>query len=177
MFRHSYKVLSIMAPIQRRAELTPVGIMLVVSLVVLVTTGVFCAMIFCKVCSKQRRREAAMRRMQEEQTPFVGVPYAAPADAQSNSTGPQIPQELHGQQRYYGPLELQGSGRPGPQPPQQLDGYVAAVSFVQTRKSGIGKLTRRSQPSMTPGPLKCPRVLYIPIQKLSMEDTHESARR
>ncbi|EDU49402.1 hypothetical protein PtrSN002B_007468 [Pyrenophora tritici-repentis] len=123
-----------MAPIQRRAsEISPQAYIAIISLVALFVCGIFCCIVFYKVCSKQRKREKAMRRMQEERTPFVGAQYMAPVGAQSKQQSPPYvhpssPQELN-TYRYDGPLELQGSGRPGPPPVHQIDGYTAAPSF------------------------------------------------
>ena len=124
-----------MAPLQRRAtELSPQGYILIICLASLFVCGVFCCIIFYNLCSKQRRREKAMRRMQEERTPFVGAQYIAPVDTQSNQQPPPPPP--HPQQssvqevdacQYNEPSELQGSGRPGPPPVHQIDGYTAAV--------------------------------------------------
>jgi hypothetical protein len=125
-----------MAPLERRsADLSLQGTVAIIVLVITFLSGIFCTIIFFKICSKQRRRERAMRRMQEERTPFVGAQYiapaGAPAGAPSNDQEP-IPAELHNEQRYVytGPLELQGAVRPEPLPAQQLDGYTAAVCAI-----------------------------------------------
>ncbi|KAL1799508.1 hypothetical protein ACET3X_003545 [Alternaria dauci] len=143
-----------MAPLQRRsANLSLQGTVAVIVLVILFLSGVFCTVIFFKICSKQRRRERAMRRMQEERVPFVGAQYIPPAGAPSNeSTSSYAGQEslqremqnkqqdeytglseLQNGQQNTGPLELQGGGRPGPLPAQQLDGYMAAPTFDYRR--------------------------------------------
>ncbi|CAI9629093.1 unnamed protein product [Alternaria burnsii] len=143
-----------MAPLQRRStNLSLQGTVAIIILVVLFLSGVFCTIIFFKICSKQRRRERAMRRMQEERTPFVGAQYIAPAGAPSNGDeSPYAGQEslrteLHNKQQYEytgpselqndqqntGPLELQGGERPQPLPAQQLDGYVAAPTFDDSK--------------------------------------------
>jgi len=94
-----------------------------------------------------------MRRMQEERTPFVGAQYIAPAGAPSNGDEPPYagqeplrtelqnkqqyeytgPSELQNDQENTGPLELQGGERPEPLPAQQLDGYVAAPTFDDSK--------------------------------------------
>ncbi|CAE7211053.1 hypothetical protein CFE70_009384 [Pyrenophora teres f. teres 0-1] len=123
-----------MAPIQRRTtELSPQVYIAIISLATLFVCGIFCCIIFYKVCSKQRKREKAMRRMQEERTPFVGAQYMAPVGAQSNQQSPPCPQQPGHQElnanRYDMPLELQGSDRPSAPPVHQIDGYTAAPSF------------------------------------------------
>lgn len=179
-FTISTEAQNTMAPLQRRsANLSLQGTVAVIVLVVLFLSGVFCTIIFFKICSKQRRRERAMRRMQEERTPFVGAQYIAPAGAPSNGDEPPYagqeplrtelqnkqqyeytgPSELQNDQENTGPLELQGGERPEPLPAQQLDGYVAAVGTV----TGIfvvkmESLTGYSQPSMTVNPLNYPRM-------------------
>ncbi|KAG9193752.1 hypothetical protein G6011_03787 [Alternaria panax] len=143
-----------MAPLQRRtANLSLQGTVAVIVLVILFLSGVFCTIIFFKICSKQRRRERAMRRMQEERMPFVGAQYMAPAAAPSDGSAPpyagegSLPTELQNKQHYEytglselqndqqntGPLELQGGGRPEPLPAQQLDGYTAAPTFDDSK--------------------------------------------
>jgi hypothetical protein len=119
-----------MAPLQRRTNLTTTGIVAIVSLVILFLGGIFCTVIFFKVCSKQRRREKAARKMQEERMPFVTDQYTTPVRSQSAQT--QYPSQHKDLPlvEYYGPLELQGSGRLEPQPVQQLDGYTAAVRLL-----------------------------------------------
>jgi hypothetical protein len=179
-FTISTEAQNTMAPLQRRsANLSLQGTVAVIVLVVLFLSGVFCTIIFFKICSKQRRRERAMRRMQEERTPFVGAQYIAPAGAPSNGDEPPYagqeplrtelqnkqqyeytgPSELQNDQENTGPLELQGGERPEPLPAQQLDGYVAAVGTV----TGIfvvkmESLTGYSQLSMTANPLNYPRM-------------------
>jgi hypothetical protein len=179
-FTISTEAQNTMAPLQRRsANLSLQGTVAVIILVVLFLSGVFCTIIFFKICSKQRRRERAMRRMQEERTPFVGAQYIAPAGAPSNGDEPPYagqeplrtelqnkqqyeytgPSELQNDQENTGPLELQGGERPEPLPAQQLDGYVAAVGTV----TGIfvvkmESLTGYSQLSMTANPLNYPRM-------------------
>ena len=179
-FTISTEAQNTMAPLQRRsANLSLQGTVAVIVLVVLFLSGVFCTIIFFKICSKQRRRERAMRRMQEERTPFVGAQYIAPAGAPSNGDEPPYagqeplrtelqnkqqyeytgPSELQNDQQNTGPLELQGGERPGPLPAQQLDGYVAEVGTV----TGIfvvkmESLTGYSQLSMTANPLNYPRM-------------------
>lgn len=179
-FTISTEAQNTMAPLQRRsANLSLQGTVAVIVLVVLFLSGVFCTIIFFKICSKQRRRERAMRRMQEERTPFVGAQYIAPAGAPSNGDEPPYagqeplrtelqnkqqyeytgPSELQNYQQNTGPLELQGGERPEPLPAQQLDGYVAAVGTV----TGIfvvkmESLTGYSQLSMTANPLNYPRM-------------------
>jgi hypothetical protein len=179
-FTISNEAQNTMAPLQRRsANLSLQGTVAVIILVVLFLSGVFCTIIFFKICSKQRRRERAMRRMQEERTPFVGAQYIAPAGAPSNGHEPPYagqeplrtelqnkqqyeytgPSELQNYQQNTGPLELQGGERSEPLPAQQLDGYVAAVGavigiFVVKMES----LTGYSQPSMTVNPLNYPRM-------------------
>ena len=121
-----------MPPLERRsADLSLQGTVAIIILVIIFLSGIFCTIIFFKICSKQRRRERAMRRMQEERTPFVGAQYIAPAGAPSNDQEP-LPAELHNEQQYgyTGPLELQGAGRLEPLPAQQLDGYMAAVGAI-----------------------------------------------
>ena len=181
-FTISTEAQNTMAPLQRRsANLSLQGTVAVIVLVVLFLSGVFCTIIFFKICSKQRRRERAMRRMQEERTPFVGAQYIAPAGAPSNGDEPPYagqeplrtelqnkqqyeytgPSELQNDQENTGPLELQGGERPEPLPAQQLDGYVAAVGTV----TGIfvvkmESLTGYSQLSMTANPLNYPRMQW-----------------
>lgn len=179
-FTISTEAQNTMAPLQRRsANLSLQGTVAVIVLVVLFLSGVFCTIIFFKICSKQRRRERAMRRMQEERTPFVGAQYIAPAGAPSNGDEPPYagqeplrtelqnkqqyeytgPSELQNDQENTGPLELQGGERPEPLPAQQLDGYVAAVGTV-TRIFVVKmeSLTGYSQLSMTANPLNYPRM-------------------
>ncbi|XP_014560287.1 hypothetical protein COCVIDRAFT_23472 [Bipolaris victoriae FI3] len=124
-----------MAPLHRRTYLEPAVIGSIVGLGCLVIVGAFCTVIFCVMCRKQRQRKKALRKMQEDQlTPFVGYQYTAPAGAQSNPQGALLrPQQLEIQEQYSGPQELQGSGRLGPLPPQQIDGYVAAPTFDDDR--------------------------------------------
>lgn len=123
-------------------DLTTKDIILVISLGSMVVAGAFGAVIFCLVCRKQRKTKKAIQKMHEEQMmPFVGHEYVAPAGAQS-SPAETLPysQEPHNQHQYHGPLELQGSGRPEPLPPQQLDGYVAAVCSCPARAlAGTGE--------------------------------------
>ncbi|CAN9353247.1 unnamed protein product [Alternaria alternata] len=91
--------------------------------------------------------------MQEERTPFVGAQYIAPAGAPSNGDEPPYagqeplrtelqnkqqyeytgPSELQNDQQNTGPLELQGGERPEPLQAQQLDGYVAAPTFDDSK--------------------------------------------
>jgi hypothetical protein len=116
-----------MAPLSRRTNLTLQGNIAIIILVILFVAGIFCAWIFYKIISKQRRNKAAMQRMQEERTPFVSDQYAPPQGAPSAQTQqPYVyngPLELHATER--GPQELQGAGRPVT---QEVDGYTAAVS-------------------------------------------------
>lgn len=128
-----------MAPLQRRnTNLSLQGTVAVIILVIMFVAGIFCTVIFVKLCSKQRRRERAMRRMQERDAQFVGVQYTAPPGAPSNESTPppyagqeHVPTELHGDQsKHNGPQELQGEGRAELAQPQQSDGYMAAVSAV-----------------------------------------------
>lgn len=131
-----------MGLLHREGELTATDIAIVITLSSTALVGAFCTVIFCLVCRKQRKTKKAMQKMHEEQMmPFVGHQYVAPAGAQSN------PEETlrysHGdyrQHQHEGLLELQGSGRPEPVPPQQLDGYVAAVCLRPARVDvGIGE--------------------------------------
>ncbi len=144
-----------MAPLQRRTDLSLQGTVAVIILVIMFLSGILCTVIFVKICSKQRRRERAMRRMQEENAPFVVAQYTAPPGAPSNTSSPpyggqeQVSTELHNEPRYQynGPLELQGNERPEALPAQQLDGHTAAVSAAIARKHVLGmrKLTCCSQ--------------------------------
>ena len=136
-----------MAPIQRRnTNLSLQGTVAVIILVIMFVTGIFCTVVFMKICSKQRRRERAMRRMQEQNAPYVGVQYTAPPGAQSNGSvlppyagQAHVPTELHGDQyKHNGPQELQGEGRPESAQPQQIDGYMAAVSAIIEAKHRVG---------------------------------------
>jgi hypothetical protein len=127
-----------MAPLQRRnTNLSIQGTVAVIILVVMFLGGIFCTIIFFKLCSKQRRRERAMRRMQEESAPFVTAQNTAPLGAPSDGNTPPYaeqtngPTELHtAEYKSTAPLELQGEGRLEPLPAQQLDGYMAAVSPI-----------------------------------------------
>jgi hypothetical protein len=117
-----------MAPLNRRTNLTLQGNIAVIILVILFVAGIFCAWIFYKIISKQRKNKAAMQRMQEERTPFVSDQYIPPQGAPSAQTQqpPYVydgPLEL--QDTVRGPQELQGAGRPMA---QEVDGYTAAVS-------------------------------------------------
>jgi hypothetical protein len=80
------------------------------------------------ICRILRKRKKAKRRMQEENTPFVGNQHVAPAGAQSNDRDQrgiyQQTQQNAAPYVYDGPLELQGSGKPEP---VHIDGYTAAV--------------------------------------------------
>lgn len=111
-----------MAPVfartlHRRAQLTVVGNILVISLVILAVCGIFCGVIFLVVLRKQRKTKKAHRALQEERAPFV-----APQNM------PQHNASFSNQNQYDGPLELQGDMRPiGPAPVQQIDGYAATV--------------------------------------------------
>lgn len=123
---------STMAPLHRRAtELNPQTYIAIISVAALFICSVFCYIVFYNVCNKQRRRENAMRRMQRERTPSVGAQYVAPSGAQSNQQLRPYPQQPSRQDvnacQYSEPLELQGSGRPGPPPAHQIDRYTAAV--------------------------------------------------
>jgi hypothetical protein len=123
-----------MAPLNRRTNLTLQGNIAVIILVILFVAGIFCAWIFYKIISKQRRNKAVMQRMQEERTPFVSDQYIPPQGAPSAQTQqPYVydgPLELPDTVR--GPQELQGAGRPIA---QEVDGYTAAVS-ERKAKSG-----------------------------------------
>lgn len=123
-----------MGLIDREGELTTLDITIIVTLCSTAVVGIFCTVVFCLVCRKQQKRKKAMQRMHEEQMmPFVGHQYVAPAGAQSNPAETlRYSQENYVQHQHDGPLELQGSGRPEPLPPQQLDGYVAAVCSYPT---------------------------------------------
>jgi len=111
-----------------------------------------------------------MRRMQEQNAPYVGVQYTAPPGAPSNGTMPpsyagqgRVPTELHGDQyKYNGPQELQGEGRPVFAQPQQIDGYVAAVGAVLEGNIalGQGKLICYSQRSTIAILSNYPRTLW-----------------
>jgi hypothetical protein len=121
----------------RRTNLTLQGNVAIIILVILFVSGIFCTVIFFKVCSKQRRREKAMRRMQEERVPFVSDQYTAPTGAPSAQ---EYQQPTVQQYVYNGPVELQGVGRSerqeiggAPLPAQQLDGYNAAPTFDDSR--------------------------------------------
>ena len=136
-----------MAPIQRRnTNLSLQGTVAVIILVIMFVTGIFCTVVFMKICSKQRRRERAMRRMQEQNATYVGVQYIAPPGAPSNGSMPpsyagqgHVPTELHGDQhKYNGPRELQGEVRPEYAQPQQIDGYMAAVSTFLKESIALG---------------------------------------
>jgi hypothetical protein len=111
-----------MAPLSRRTNLTLQGNIAIIILVILFVAGVFCAWIFYKIISKQRRNKAAMQRMHEERTPFVSDQYAPLQGAPSAQT--QQPYV------YNGPLELHATERGLPELPvtQEVDGYTAAVS-------------------------------------------------
>ncbi|KAF1936462.1 hypothetical protein EJ02DRAFT_470433 [Clathrospora elynae] len=126
-------------PLHRRAtNLTLTGNIAIIILVILFVAGVFCTVIFFKLCSKQRRSEKAMRRMQEQQTPFIGNQYVPPPNAHSQNVGNEnrgngfggMQNENGEVYRYDGPLELQGSGRPEA---QQLDGDAAVPTFDHGR--------------------------------------------
>jgi len=141
-----------MAPLQRRAtELSPQAYIVIILLASFFVCGIFCCIIFYNLCSKQRKREKAMRRMQEERTPFVGAQYIAPGGTLSNQQPPPYPQQSGPQEvdayQYNGPSELQGSGRPGPPPVHQIDGYTAAVCVCSCFLGQ--RLTYDSQRSMT----------------------------
>jgi hypothetical protein len=127
-----------MAPLTRRTNLTLQGNIAIIVLVILFVAGIFCAWIFYKILSKQRRNKAAMQRMQEERTPFVSDQYVPPQGAPSAQIQqPYIydgPLELHDQVR--GPQELQGAGRPIT---QEVDGYAAAVSDREQERGGEGE--------------------------------------
>lgn len=101
--------------LQPRAQLTMAGNILVISLVILGVSAIFCAVVTCLICKKQRRTKKEHKRLQEERAPFVTNQYLSPA-----------PQNFGVVQTYNGPIELQGSTNE-PQPVQQLDGYAAAV--------------------------------------------------
>ena len=137
-----------MAPIQRRnTNLSLQGTVAVIILVIMFVTGIFCTVVFMKICSTQRRRERAMRSMQEQNAQYVGVQYTAPPGAPSNGTVPpsylgqgHVPTELHGDQyKHNGPQELQGEGRPEFAQPQQIDGYMAAVSAALDGNIALGQ--------------------------------------
>lgn len=122
-----------MAPLSHRDELSTSAISAIITLSIIVVCGAFCAIVFCVMCRQQRRRAKAVRKLQEEYSPFIGRYYTVPADPQSNPTVPQYPQEPLVQQHYDGPMELQGSGRPVPQAPQQLDGYAVVVCLFSVK--------------------------------------------
>ncbi|USP79652.1 uncharacterized protein yc1106_06926 [Curvularia clavata] len=119
----------------REGELTVTDITIIVVLSGTALIGAFSAVIFFLVCRKQRKTKKAMKKMHEEQMmPFVDHQNVAPAGAQIDPAETlRYSHETFGQPQYNGPLELQGSGRHEPLPPQQLDGYVAAVSFAQQK--------------------------------------------
>ena len=129
-----------MGLLNREGELTATDITIIIVLSSTAIIGAFCTVIFFLVCRKQRKTKKAMKKMHEEQmVPFVGHQYVAPAGAQSNAAETlRYSQETFGQPQYDGPLELQGSGRPEPLPPQQLDGYAAAVRSCPARVVVVG---------------------------------------
>ncbi|KAH7346068.1 hypothetical protein BKA66DRAFT_323410 [Pyrenochaeta sp. MPI-SDFR-AT-0127] len=127
--------------LQRRAQLTTAGYVLIISLVSLAVSALFCVAVFFLICKKQRDREKAHRRMQEERRPFV-APLAQQYVLQPNAQNLQPYQ-------YDGPIELQGSGHLGQMhgqmqnqmqgqsqaqaQAQQLDGYAVAAQFDNSR--------------------------------------------
>ncbi|KAF1828498.1 hypothetical protein BDW02DRAFT_615406 [Decorospora gaudefroyi] len=143
--------------IQRRAEITFQGYYTIIIIVIVGVTGIFCAVVLYKVCSKQRKRERAMRAVQQERTPFIGNQYTPPAG--NNLQQLNVPQQNMPQQNpptyvYNGPLELQGSGRPEPMTVQQLDGYTAAPAFDANRPIEMPVNAVLSGGDARPGPPK-----------------------
>jgi hypothetical protein len=113
--------------LQRRAEISATGYILIITLVSLVVTGLFCGAIFFFVCKKQREREKRQRRMQEERRPFVAPLAGTYSGQQIGYAQTGYPQSAPMPYVANGPIELQGPMNPGKVPPQQLDGYAVGV--------------------------------------------------
>lgn len=100
-------------------ELSTAVLTLIISAVVLLVIGIFCAVLFCLVIRKQR---ATKKRHQAMQDGTGRTPYAHLLP---------VPDPYP----YNGPLELQGSIQPAPV--QQLDSYVVAVGVSYDEESGL----------------------------------------
>jgi hypothetical protein len=104
-----------MAPhqhLQRRAQITAQGWILIICLVSIAVCGIFCIGVLFMMWRKKRERKQRTRDLAEERRPFVGQGYQAPyvqhGAVEIMNTG--------------GPIELQGGIIESK--PQHLPGYA-----------------------------------------------------